>query len=346
MPTQSPTRNALNVVDELAAEGDLTPDAEPLDSLDAPLHKLVLPDGRTLYPPSLFGRPLHEVACDLMDLEDPTMSRFIRLIGPPGTGKSQIARAIAYHLWRTRGMKIQKRHGAPFYGLIELQPGPSSDEFFFRYDYIPDPTDASRMKLVEAAFVEAMRNGWIVVIDEANAARDVSLLSINATLDGRLTLYLPATGETIVAQPGFAVILTYNPGLIDATDIPNAWYSRFPATVEVSSNWAALGALGVNAGLVAAAKKYDQQRKNGALAWSPQFREVESLHVMCERVGMRTAVAMFVSSLCEQAETGQIQLEDATAACRMLDDGGFRACRVAKGSPVPAFEGYPRAVTC
>lgn len=345
MPTQSPTRQALGVVDELAAEGDLTPESEPLDTLDAPLHKLVLPDGRTLYPPSLFGRALHEVACDLMDLEHPTLSRFIRLVGPPGTGKSQIARAIAYLLWLKRGKKIAKRHGVPFYGLIELQPGPSSDEFFFRYDYVPDEKDGSLIRLVEAAFVEAMRNGWIVVIDEANAARDVALLSINATLDGRLTLYLPATGETVVAQPGFGVILTYNPGLIGASDIPNAWYSRFPATVEVSSNWAALAALGVNPGLVAAAKKYDQQRKNGDLAWSPQFREVESLHVMCDRVGQRTAAAMFVSSLCEQVETGQIQHEDAAAACRMLDDGGFRACRVADGSPAPAFEGYPRAVT-
>ena len=143
MPTQSPTRQALGVVDELAAEGDLTPASEPLDTLDAPLHRLVLPDGRTLYPPSLFGRALHDVACDLMDLDDPTLSRFIRLIGPPGTGKSQIARAIAYLLWRKRSKKIAKRHGVPFYGLIELQPGPSSDEFFFRYDYVPDQQDGS-----------------------------------------------------------------------------------------------------------------------------------------------------------------------------------------------------------
>ncbi len=345
MPTKSPTRAALKAVDALAAEGDLAPAEAPPDTLDAPLSKLVLPDGRILYPPTLFGRPLHEIACDLMDLENPSQSRFPRLIGPPGTGKSQIARAIAYELWRTRGKKIEERHKAPFYGLIELQPGPSSDEFFFRYDYVPDEQDASRIKLVEAAFVEAMRNGWLVVIDEANAARDVALLSINATIDGRLTLYMPSTGETVTAQPGFGVILTYNPGLIGASDIPNAWYSRFPATIEVSSNWAALTALGVNPGLVQAARKYDQQRKNGELSWSPQFREVESLHVMSERVGQRTAVAMFISSLCEQADTGQIQPEDAVAACRMLDEGGFRACRVAKGSPIPAFEGYPKAVT-
>ena len=96
------------------------------------------------------------------------------------------------------------------------------------------------MALVDSAFVQAMREGWVVMIDEVNTARDVALLSINATLDGRLSLYLAATGETVVAQPGFAVLLAYNPGLVGATDIPDAWHSRFPATLEVTSNWAAL----------------------------------------------------------------------------------------------------------
>ena len=96
------------------------------------------------------------------------------------------------------------------------------------------------MQLVDSAFVQAMREGWVVMIDEVNTARDVALLSINATLDGRLSLYLAATGETVVARPGFAVLLAYNPGLVGATDIPDAWHSRFPATLEVTSNWAAL----------------------------------------------------------------------------------------------------------
>ena len=106
------------------------------------------------------------------------------------------------------------------------------------------------MKLVDSAFVQAMREGWVVMIDEVNTARDVALLSINATLDGRLSLYLAATGETVVAQPGFAVLLAYNPGLVGATDIPDAWHSRFPATLEVTSNWAALAQLGAPASLV------------------------------------------------------------------------------------------------
>ena len=46
------------------------------------------------------------------------------------------------------------------------------------------------------------------------------LLSINGCLDGRLALYLPATAETVIAQPGFGVILAYNPGLVGAARHP------------------------------------------------------------------------------------------------------------------------------
>ena len=56
---------------------------------------IVLPDGKRIYPPLLFGEPIDELACKLIDVQDPAASRFLRLIGPPGTGKSQVARAVA-----------------------------------------------------------------------------------------------------------------------------------------------------------------------------------------------------------------------------------------------------------
>ena len=229
---------ALSQIDRVAAEGDLAPDpAAPLE-LETAGEPILLPDGKRIYPPCLHGQPIDELALALLDMDDPAQSTFLRLIGPPGAGKSQIARAIAYRLWTGRGREVADRHGAPFYGFVELQPGPSSDEFFFRYDYVPVAGSGGQVELVDSAFVQAMREGWVVMIDEVNTARDVALLSINATLDGRLSLYLAATGETVVAKPGFAVLLAYNPGLVGATDIPDAWHSRFPATLEVTSNWA------------------------------------------------------------------------------------------------------------
>ena len=128
---------ALSQIDRVAAEGDLAPDpAAPLE-LETAGEPILLPDGKRIYPPCLHGQPIDELALALLDMDDPAQSTFLRLIGPPGAGKSQIARAIAYRLWTGRGREVADRHGAPFYGFVELQPGPSSDEFFFRYDYVP-----------------------------------------------------------------------------------------------------------------------------------------------------------------------------------------------------------------
>ena len=179
---------ALSQIDRVAAEGDLVPDpAAPLE-LETAGEPILLPDGKRIYPPCLHGQPIDELA--LRAARHATtrpQSTFLRLIGPPGAGKSQIARAIAYRLWTGRGREVADRHGAPFYGFVELQPGPSSDEFFFRYDYVPVAGRGGQVTLVDSAFVQAMREGWVVMIDEVNTARDVALLSINATLDGRLT---------------------------------------------------------------------------------------------------------------------------------------------------------------
>ena len=103
----------------------------------------------------------------------------------------------------------------------------------------------------------------------------------------------------MIARPGFACLLAYNPGLVGATDIPDAWHSRFPATLEVTSNWPALAELGAPRPLVGEAMALDRQRIAGedGLTWTPQFRDIEALARMIDRVGERAALALFVSNL-------------------------------------------------
>ncbi len=339
---------ALDQIDAIAAEGDLDVPAcaEPLE-LETADEPIELPDGKRIYPPRVHGQPVDELACALLDMDRPAESTFLRLIGPPGAGKSQIARAIAYRLWVGRGFDVRDRHGAPFYGFVELAGGPSSDEYLFRHEFVPAADQSGAVRLVDSAFVQAMREGWVVMIDEVNTIRDVALLSLNSVFDGRLSLYLPATGETVIARPGFGCLLAYNPGLVGATDIPDAWHSRFPATLEVTSNWAALAELGAPERLVREACALDRQRIAGedGLTWTPQFRDIEALWRMSDRVGERAALAFFASNLHEQVQAGKIQDAEAAAACRMLDQAGYAHYKVRASGPHPSLHGYPRAVT-
>jgi hypothetical protein len=341
---------ARQQINDVGADGDLDGALAPADIQlhpDAVADLIELPDGKRIYPPRLHGAPIDELACALLDMQEPSRSRFLRLVGPPGTGKSQIARAIAHRLWTRRGRRIESRHGEPFYGYVEMSGGPSSDEFTFKYEYVPDAEHPGDVRLIPAAFVEAMQHGWVVMIDEVNTIRDVALLSLNATLDGRLSLYLPAEGRTVVARPGFAVIIAYNPGLVGASDIPDAWHSRFPATVEVTSNWPALIKLGTDARLVAAAAALDARRfdPDAGLVWTPQFRDIEALWHMIDLVGERAAVSLFISNLHEQIEAGKVQAAEGAAVARMLDEAGLARLKVSAAGRIPNLHGYPRAVT-
>jgi hypothetical protein len=67
---------ALDTIDAVAGEGDLVPlraTADPLE-LKSAGEPIVLPDGRRIYPPSLHGQPIDELACALLDMDDPAES--------------------------------------------------------------------------------------------------------------------------------------------------------------------------------------------------------------------------------------------------------------------------------
>ena len=70
---------ALGQIDEIGGEGELDANAADAISfdLDAVADPIVLPDGKRIYPPMLFGEPIDEVACKLIDTENPAASRFL-----------------------------------------------------------------------------------------------------------------------------------------------------------------------------------------------------------------------------------------------------------------------------
>ncbi len=119
------------------------------------------------------------------------------------------------------------------------------------------------MALVDSAFVRAMREGWVVMIDEVNTARDVPLLSINATLDGASRCTWPRLARVSLCGPGSRCCSLTTQVSSARPDIPDARHLRFPATLEVTSSWAALAELGAPQSLVAEAMRLDRQRIAG-----------------------------------------------------------------------------------
>ena len=140
-------------LDGASAHGEIDLD---VDSIADPIE---LPDGKLIYPPKLHGEPIDRIACALLDMQQPSRSRFLRLVGPPGTGKTQIARGDrlpavdAARPRRSRRATASRSTATP-----RCRGGPSSDEFTFKLRVRPRqraprrrPADPRRVRRGDAA---------------------------------------------------------------------------------------------------------------------------------------------------------------------------------------------------
>jgi hypothetical protein len=76
-------------INDVGADGDLDgawAHAEVDLGVDSVAEPIELPDGKLIYPPKLHGEPIDHVACALLDMQQPSRSRFLRLVGPPDLG--------------------------------------------------------------------------------------------------------------------------------------------------------------------------------------------------------------------------------------------------------------------
>ncbi|CAL1290109.1 unnamed protein product [Larinioides sclopetarius] len=63
----------------------------------------------------------------------------------------------------------------------------------------------------EGILVEAMRNGYWIILDELNLAPTEVMEALNRVLDDNRELFISETQEVIKAQPGFMIFATQNP---------------------------------------------------------------------------------------------------------------------------------------
>ncbi|XP_044727018.1 midasin-like, partial [Chrysoperla carnea] len=98
-------------------------------------------------------------------------------------------------------------------------------------EYIGSYVADEKGKLVfrEGILVEAMRQGFWIILDELNLAPSDVLEALNRVLDDNRELYIPETQETVKAHPNFMLFATQNPpGLYGGRKIlSRAFRNRF-----------------------------------------------------------------------------------------------------------------------
>lgn len=207
----------------------------------------------------------------MYELEMPAL-----LYGDPGTGKTALAEVALPNLVTINGTGDTET--ADFVGSW-TPSGP--DEFVW----------------VNGPLIEAMQNGWPLLIDEI-ALIDPRVMSIvYGVMDGRGSIHVtanPAIG-TVTAAEGFYVIGACNPNVPGAV-MSDALLSRFSVQLEVTTDYSKLTEFGIRRDTSLAAKNLNKKLQSNEIMRAPQLRELFSFEKLRDTLGVDLAVANMISS--------------------------------------------------
>lgn len=118
----------------------------------------------------------------------------VMLKGPTGCGKT---RFVEYMAWRLeRPLITVSCHD-------DLTASDLVGRFLIHHDH---------MAWHDGPLASAARQGAICYLDEVIEARQDTVVVLHSLTDHRRTLFLEKTGELIHANPGFQLVISYNPG--------------------------------------------------------------------------------------------------------------------------------------
>ena len=116
------------------------PDPLPSDplELEPPGEPIVLPDGKRIYPPTLHGERVDELALALLDMDDPAALELPAPGRPARRGQEpDRARDRAPAVDRARPRASRTAAARRSTASSRCSPARRSDEFFFRHEWVP-----------------------------------------------------------------------------------------------------------------------------------------------------------------------------------------------------------------
>jgi nitric oxide reductase NorQ protein len=116
------------------------------------------------------------------------------LKGPTGTGKSRFVEYMAYQLEK----KLI---------TISCHEETSSTDLIGRFII-----KGAETIWLDGPLTTAVKNGYILYLDEVAEARPDVIVAIHSLTDHRRELYIDKLGETIKASEGFMLVASFNPG--------------------------------------------------------------------------------------------------------------------------------------
>ena len=146
----------------------------------------------------------------------------VLLEGPTGSGKTTLVRFYC------------AENNLP-YKRVSLNGGCTVEDLIGHYILKNNSTE-----WVDGILTQAVRNGYILAVDEINAAPSEVLFVLNSLLDDERILILSSKdGEIIVPHPNFRLIATMNPteqGYAGTQEVNEALRDRFHVTFYIDYN--------------------------------------------------------------------------------------------------------------
>jgi nitric oxide reductase NorQ protein len=261
---------------------------------------ITLPNGKIMYSREVAG---HSDVAMLRHLRDqaakggPTL--YVRLYGPPGGGKSTVpVGAFGSSLVRMNG------HGdltvAHFVGQYEPQP---NGGFVWK----------------DGPLTTAMKDGLPFHLDEASRIPSETMAILLSVADSRGELNLDDLpgSEPVRAAPGFYMVISYNETGQGVRPLDNAVKRRSPIAIEVSADFTAAEAAGVDPKAIKVARIMQtvsgEDVANGGLGyWVPQIADLLVFQQALDAgLGIEVAVATLLSA-CTDPDSVEVLTEKVT----------------------------------